>query len=689
MKLKKLGIRNFRGISEAEFEFDQPTNVIVGPNAIGKTTILEAIRLAKSLLAPRYPMEGQQVLGSLGAGAVGQSAPLVLSYFLDYSALLRDESTPLQVSLKLELSGEEVKRLAGQQGQIALELLRGQMARPDDPAQLAMTQYLSSPDGRGRLASIAAEVGNRLQTLAAQQEVPIELTMDAQGGRILGKDAFCQTLITVLERACPPGKALFSYFPADRAFPTGEVNVQVGANEASAQIQSHLGQAFTKYQRLKQTIVNSLLLAGVDQQTFNDDFKLVLARLLPGKEIAGLSTTPIGALRVAIRELATGKVFDIDSMSSGEKGLILTFLLLRRTLEKGGIALIDEPELHLNPAVCKTIIPFLIEEIVAKNDLQAIVCTHSADILGSAFDRPDCSVYHLRSHRDATKIYERDHREVFDALRRLGTTAADSLFSRGNIFVEGETDTAILEEGFYETILGYKLTGLGGRGDVEREIRALQDAERRGEVDKLNCFIFDRDNRPGALTSSALVRVLQWDRYCLENYLLGRKTLYDELSDSSGASLGSRGEFDKRLAEIAISQLEQEVPSRVYSRMEPENAGLRPREVAGKTHEQIAATLVLRLESIRAALGSLDGEAWKREFVQACADDRRRLEEAWRDDWITLCNGKRVFDDLYREYNLRVPKLDLKRRVVRRMLNEKTEDWTLVKSKLHDALAGG
>src|SRR6185312_11828467 len=67
MKLRKLKIENFRGLSSIDCEFDKPTNIFVGPNAIGKTTVLEAIRLAKTLLMPRYFQEGQQVLVSLGA----------------------------------------------------------------------------------------------------------------------------------------------------------------------------------------------------------------------------------------------------------------------------------------------------------------------------------------------------------------------------------------------------------------------------------------------------------------------------------------------------------------------------------------------------------------------------------------------------------------------------------------------
>ena len=39
-------------------------------------------------------------------------------------------------------------------------------------------------------------------------------------------------------------------------------------------------------------------------------------------------------------------------MSNGEKGLILKFLLIERTVAVDGVTLLDEPELHLNPAVC-------------------------------------------------------------------------------------------------------------------------------------------------------------------------------------------------------------------------------------------------------------------------------------------------------------------------------------------------
>src|SRR5690349_6792941 len=66
MHLHKLRISNFRAIENIEVEFDTLVSVIIGPNAIGKTTILEAVRLAKSVLAARTQNEASQTLFSLG-----------------------------------------------------------------------------------------------------------------------------------------------------------------------------------------------------------------------------------------------------------------------------------------------------------------------------------------------------------------------------------------------------------------------------------------------------------------------------------------------------------------------------------------------------------------------------------------------------------------------------------------------
>lgn len=48
MILKSLSLQNFRNYPKREFEFSEKTNLIIGPNAVGKTNILEAIYLLAS-----------------------------------------------------------------------------------------------------------------------------------------------------------------------------------------------------------------------------------------------------------------------------------------------------------------------------------------------------------------------------------------------------------------------------------------------------------------------------------------------------------------------------------------------------------------------------------------------------------------------------------------------------------------
>jgi predicted ATPase len=681
MKIIRLEIENLRGLSSVHFDFEDRTNVIVGPNATGKTTILEAIRLARAVLMPRYFQETQQVLTSLG---VLSPQTQFLQGYIDIGALARDPNLPVKVEINLKLSDSEIAILRSQINPIGTEILRGRMGRPDDP--LALTQFLSSPEGALALNNEIAETVKKLDSIAGANTHKIQLTIDRMRG-LSGGDAFLQTCITVLERSQRPSHGLFSYFPADRAFPSGEVGVQLGSNESSQQIQSHVGVPASKYQRLKQIVVNSFIVPDPSLNTLAADFELVLDALLPGKKLAGMAVTPAGLLRVGITETASGKTYDIDTMSSGEKGLLLTFLLIRRTVGPGGIVLIDEPELHLNPAVCKKLIPFLNDIIAKPNDIQTILCTHSAEILGQAFERGDCGVYHLRSHKDATRIYERDNREVFEALKRLGTSAADSLFSNGNLFVEGEHDSAVLEEGFFDLVSGFKITDLGGRAEVEKEIAAFQAAERRNELGKLHCFIFDLDRKATKLANTKLVRVLQWDRTCLENYLLGSKILYDALSQVGAKGLPSRGEFESTVRGLAMDQLNEVAARNIYKGLEPENPGLRPSELAKSNLFDIAEKLVDRLITIKTQLAPLDRAAWVQHFVERADSEAARLKDEWSASWIRLCDGKKVIDDLYKTYQINLGKLDLKKLIVRLMAAEQTEDWQLIKTKLRDALA--
>src|SRR5258708_13915590 len=58
MRLKKLYVTNFGAIESAEVEFGPGLNVLHGPNDLGKSTLVEAIRLG--LLLPHGSTHGER-----------------------------------------------------------------------------------------------------------------------------------------------------------------------------------------------------------------------------------------------------------------------------------------------------------------------------------------------------------------------------------------------------------------------------------------------------------------------------------------------------------------------------------------------------------------------------------------------------------------------------------------------------
>jgi predicted ATPase len=682
MKVTTTSIRNFRALENISITFEPTANVVVGPNAIGKTTVLEALRLAKGTLAPRTPDEAQSVFMSLGA-----LSPHVPQR-LNYRVLARDITRPLRIVATFELNSDEISKLDSLSADLATAIVRAGLGGNLGPqGQLALVQFLSSPSGVQALESARKHVDSLLGPVKGNARITLDLEIDPAYGTIRGANQFDQLVFAAFESKLPPNQTLFSYFPADRALPQGDIPIQVGGQDAAQQLLSHNSQPQLKYARLKSTIINSMFDPAVLER-LAEAFKKLFSRVLKDRELADSNIiNDFGLISVQIKDLISGRTFDIDQMSSGEKGLILTFLIISGSVAPGGIILMDEPELHLNPAVCKLLVPFLVEECLEPKKIQAIICSHSPEILGAAFDRRDCSLYHLQSPTVISKIYPEDRREVFDALRRLGTSASDVLFSNGSIFVEGDQDVEILDIGFSRLLSRYKVTQLGGRGNIEKEIKTLQQSTPE-EFDTLKCFIFDLDNIPTGLTSTKLVRVLQWKRRCLENYLIDEKVIYDLLrrQDVAVKSIPTRGEVPATFKEIAISQIPRIVIEKVYNQLHYENPGFRPRDIMNKKFPEAASTLFARLATIQSQLCGLNVDDWCANFSTKCEEEYAKQRAIWEADWLSLCDGKRFFLDLHSQFEFRLSPQQFKKLIIEKMEREQSEGWVLVEKLLADAI---
>ena len=678
MHLKSLAVKNFRALEDIEVEFDNRVNVIVGPNAIGKTTVLDAVRLTKALLAPRTQSEAVQAL--ISVGAVSPHSP----QSLNPEALARDVQRNIEIKCRFAVTDDELGWLRKSTGRIATQVMQAQMGQAfANPS--AFTSFISSNQGRAQLTAQEGQIAQSIQSISSgDKSIRLDMTMDIKASRISGGDPVMPTLFAALDQRQSPDRTIFSYFPADRALPLGEPPVQIGAADAGNQLEAHNSQPQLKYARLKNTIFSTVIMSDSGREELKTAFQRIFSGILRGRSLVGVGLNEFGLLSIKVEDTESKRIFDLDGMSSGEKGLILTFLLVERSMANDGLILLDEPELHLNPAVCKDLLRFLVEGYSRRKNLQAIVCSHSPEILAGAFDQDECSLFHLESPTMLTKVRRQDFDVVSDALRRLGTSEGEGLLFQATVFVEGEDDVELLEAGFGDLLRRYKLKDLGGRREVEKEITKLQEAENAGAKLSSRYFIFDRDEAPTTISSSKAVKVLQWSVRCLENYLIDIDKITDLLKreDVLRTPVATHGEVSKLLKTLALQQLDELTAKKVYASYGYESPGLRASEVVGKSTMEIADILSARLTHVVSQLGAIDEASWKSTFIEACAKERKELETLWETKWKEDCDGKRLFRDLHRSLPFRVSLPKFKKILMSEMRVATTDNWRVVESQL-------
>jgi predicted ATPase len=99
-----------------------------------------------------------------------------------------------------------------------------------------------------------------------------------------------------------------------------------------------------------------------------------LNQFLVGKSIR---ETPTSTLRLVVdipNETGATSHF-LDELSAGERQVLIQLYLVSRRLEKGGVVMLDEPDLHLHPSLVDRFIPH-IHSVVKERQGQLILTTH-------------------------------------------------------------------------------------------------------------------------------------------------------------------------------------------------------------------------------------------------------------------------------------------------------------------------
>jgi hypothetical protein len=680
MYISNIVIKNFRALDDINCELAPRMNVFVGPNGIGKTTVLQALRLAKALLAPRTQNEAAQALISLGAASPHFPQRMFTQ------ALARDPTRPVEIRSTYRVTDSNIEQVILIRNNIIQGIVLAQSGQQfASPA--AMIQYFNSKTGKDAYKIANDDLSKFIERLKQEKSFIIGLTIEAGSGALLVNDPIAGQVLAHIDQSLPPHLTVFSYFPADRALPSGEVQVQLGAIDAVQQVESHNSQPQVKYTRLKNMIFNTIVMGAHERKSFEDEFETIFNGILKGRRLVSLGVNELGLLSVNTQEIESGRVTEIDSLSSGEKNLILTFLLIAKSVSRGGIILFDEPELHLNPAVSRDLLSFMIEEYAIKRDIQFILCTHSPEILTGAFGNEHCSLFHVKSAKNVSKVGPLAIDEYSDALQQLGTSVSEALLYDGTILVEGDDDVEFLQRGFSDLLRRFLIKDRGGRREVEKTAKKIQALEEKGEKVSPIFIIIDRDEALTDLTNSQNVRVLQWKRRCIDNYFIDLDVITELLKNPEIAAkvVATEGEVDRLLREIAFEQLDAVAAKAVYRDYGYLSPSLRTEDVEkGASLEDMGVAFFKRSKAASDSLQGLDERNWKDRFIARTQELRNSLQIEWEAKWKEDCDGKRLFSDLQKRGYLRVALPVFKRRVIQRMREVSSENWRLVESQLKE-----
>lgn len=677
MHIEHLIVKNFRALEDVECSFNRRVNVIVAPNAAGKTTVLQAIRLAKALLAPRTQSEAQQTLISLGA--MSPHFPQKLYG----AALARDPAKPVEIRLTVCLNAEEISKLQSSKAALIRDLAVSRLG-VTFPNPAALIGFMASSQGEEAIRAADPDWSEFLDRLKVGDPCVIGLTLDPASGTLVPIQPLGCLAFAFLDRTLPPHTTTFSYFPADRALPVGEVNIQLGGGDAMAQAESHNSQPQIKYARLKNLIFNQLLLNVANQAPLKDEFAIIFEGLLRSRQLDHFEINELGLLSVITKETGTGRLIELDSLSSGEKNIILVFLHIATCVVNGGIVLLDEPELHLNPAVCKQLIEFIIKQYAKRKSIQFILSTHSPDVLSYAFDHDEVDLFHIRSPKNISKVGRRDYDEFEDALQKLGTSVSESLLYDGQILVEGPTDVGFLQDAFPGLLRKYIIKHRGGRKALEKVANELKDTECSETDITPIMIIIDHDGAPLRITPSENVRILQWDRRCVENYMIDTEVLTALSREEHifNANPSNAGDIEKLLKEVAWQQLWEKAAREIYSEFAFKSPKFKTEDFEGKDPDQVTAALYSRMSSARLSIPDTPEPVWAAAFVTNVNQRRAEIELRWESRWKEQCDGKRLFLDLQQGGHLKLSAALLKRKITSRMRDGETDNFMRVREQL-------
>lgn len=527
MRIQSLSISNFRAIKSITLEDLPDTVLIAGPNGCGKSCILHAIRLLKSIYGGYAQNEFHSWFGEFNI-AFNQKPE-------DLKKLLQDQTRSLQIQAVIAFGNSELDYLRSN-AQHLLKHYIWQQEMPDMYTWRSFGFAAASPHHRALEPQVDAKVEIKMPEFMALLDeggvARAECTIDPDGNlRYLPS----LLLEVAYSNFTPEHLGIIDYHGPDRNYQrenVGGINLNLETEENRLRQHALYGY-LNKYANVKTEMASAFVRrliakeadAEVPQSDIIDALQELFKTFFPGKTFLGPKATTGGSLEFPVL-LESGIQHDIDDLSSGEKEVLYGYLRLRSAAPQNSVILLDEPELHLNPRLIKGLAGFYARYLAQALSNQMWLVTHSDTLLRDAVENEQLTVYHMELAHLVKEGENQLHpvsaqKEADRAIIDLVGDLASYRPGQRVVIFEGKSensfDAQMTAKLFPEFADRANLVGGGNKLAVRRTHETLEESARASGVSLRIYSIVDRDLDPEVLTGP---RSFSWDVYHIENYLL-------------------------------------------------------------------------------------------------------------------------------------------------------------------------
>lgn len=654
MQIRYVDIQNFRGVRSARLEDLKGLVVIAGANGSGKSCILDALRLLKSVYGGYQPNEYHQWFGEFQINFSADPK--------SFERLLNDKNSPMRLEIHVKLSDEERNYIRDNVSDLVTQTIWRQIAPEVGWANLLAVPLAAQY--RSRIEEVQSRATEEVAMVIQELDRPfVRGAMEMSPGTAPTFEI--SKLLEIAFSHFAPGKlGLIDYHGPHRLFNREQLaNINVDLNALKEQRkQSSIYNYNAKYSNVKSEMAGLYVREAIAQraqgifqenETVTATLKELFQTFFPDKEFLGPKPTPEGTLEFPV-QVGGREHHDLDELSSGEKEILYGYLRLRNSAPKHSIILLDEPELHLNPGLTKRLPDFYNRHLAEAQQNQVWLITHSDAMLRECVGNTDYSVFHM-----APSAYRSDgenQAKAITAARDIDAAIVDlvgdlAVYKPGAKLVvfegseDSEFDVRMTSDLFPKFAAQVNCISGSNKQRVKGLYEALERMRREGAIPMKVYAITDSD--ADASTPSG-ANELRWGRYHIENYLLEPLVVARVLNENAKPGVKfSEGDAESIMLEAARETLAPLVVHKVQS--EANNQFVNALQLrVNRNSQNVADDVAQAIEASLARLAALRANTLTNDALRIHESEVRQSYEtdlitgAWRNTFRGRSILKRV-----------------------------------------------